>query len=387
MPTNFDDVIDRRGTSSLKWGKYPPDVLPLWVADMDFQAAEPIRREMNDLVTRGIFGYECEPNNLRETFVEWAFKRYQWKIQESEILFFPGVVTALNLSVRALATDNDGIIIQPPVYPPFFNVASNTDLNLQFNPLIADKYLNYQMDFDGLKKTITSQSRVFILCNPHNPVGRVFHRQELERLAEICLSNNLVLLSDEIHCDLIYEGHNHVPIAALNEEIANRTVTFMAPSKTFNIAGLKCSLAIVKNHEIRKRIEQTRENLVSTPTLLSMTAAKAAYQKCEGWLADLINYLSANRDFLFQFLKKNIPQIQFTPLQGTYLAWLQCSQLDLKPNPYDFFLNKAKVALNDGRMFGPEGEGFVRLNFGCPRSLLKNALDRMKESIDTNQQV
>ena len=243
------------------------------------------------------------------------------------------------------------------------------------------------MDFDGLKKTITSQSRVFILCNPHNPVGRVFHRQELERLAEICLSNNLVLLSDEIHCDLIYEGHNHVPIAALNEEIANRTVTFMAPSKTFNIAGLKCSLAIVKNHEIRKRIEQTRENLVSTPTLLSMTAAKAAYQKCEGWLADLINYLSANRDFLFQFLKKNIPQIQFTPLQGTYLAWLQCSQLDLKPNPYDFFLNKAKVALNDGRMFGPEGEGFVRLNFGCPRSLLKNALDRMKESIDTNQQV
>lgn len=381
MLTDFDTVHNRRNTNSVKWDAYPSDVLPLWVADMDFRTPDPILRAMHDRIAQGIFGYESDLKQLRNTFVDWVYKRYHWKILAEEILFVPGVVTGLNLAVRALTQDGDAVIIQPPVYPPFFDVADSTGLTLQQAPLSVDGHLNYQMDFGNLKNSITAQSKIFILCNPHNPVGRVFRRDELLELAEICLKSHLIILSDEIHCDLIYQGQKHIPIAALDEEIAPNTMTFMAPSKTFNIAGLKCSMIIVQNPDLRKKIEQARVGLVCEPTLLALSAALAAYGECAEWLNDLINYLQSNQDFLFQYTAENIPQIQMPQPQGTYLAWLQCRDLHLKPNPYEFFLKKAKVALNNGESFGPDCKDFVRLNFGCPRSILVEALNRMKNSL------
>ena len=384
MPTDFDTIFDRKNTNSLKWDAYPPDVLPLWVADMDFRTAEPILRAMHDRIAHGIFGYESDLKELRNTFVNWVYKRYHWKIQAEEIIFVPGVVTGLNLAARALTSCGDALIIQTPVYPPFFGVAHNADLTLQQAKLSVDSHLYYQMDFDNLKKSITAQSKLFILCNPHNPVGRVFSREELQELAEICLINNLIIFSDEIHCDLTYEGQQHIPIAALNEEVARNTLTFMAPSKTFNIAGLKCSMIIVQNTDLRKKIERARAGLVGEPTLLAMSAALAAYRAGAGWLKDLINYLQSNRDFLFQYIMENIPQIKILNPQGTYLAWLQCRDLHLKSSPFEFFLNESKVALTDGQIFGPGGEEFVRLNFGCPRSILIEALERMENSLSRN---
>lgn len=384
MSADFDTIFDRRNTNSMKWDAYPADVLPLWVADMDFRSPEPIIRALHDRVAHGIFGYKSDLQQLRITFVDWVYKRYHWKIQANEILFIPGVITGLNLATRALTQGGDAIIIQPPVYPPFFDLADNAGLTLQQARLSADGHLYYQMDFDNLKKTITAQSKLFILCNPHNPVGRVFCQEELLELAEICLKNHLIILSDEIHCDLIYKGQKHIPIAALDEKIAQHTITFMAPSKTFNIAGLQCSMMIIQNPELRKRIELAGAGLISEPTLFSLSAALAAYGECADWLTDLVIYLQSNRDFLVQYLIENIPQIQMSAPQGTYLAWLQCCDLNLEPNPYEFFLNRAKVALNNGESFGPDGKNFLRLNFGCPRLILIEALERIKNSLSQN---
>ena len=382
MLTDFDTVHDRKNTNSLKWGAYPPGVLPLWVADMDFRTAEPILKAMQDCIAHGIFGYESDLKELRNTFIEWVLNRYQWTIQSEEILFVPGVVTGLNLVARALTSCEEALIIQPPVYPPFFGVAKNSGLRLQQAQINVDRNLYYQMDFDGLRKSITPQSKIFILCNPHNPVGRVFQREELQELAKICIKNHLIILSDEIHCDLIYKGQQHIPIASIDKEIARNTITFMAPSKTFNIAGLKCSMIIIQNPELRKTIEQAKAGWVGTPTLLAMSAALAAYREGGEWLEDLIAYLQCNRDYLLYYLAQNIPQIQMTNPQGTYLAWLNCSRLQLKQNAYEFFLNVSKVALSDGNIFGAGGKDFVRLNFGCPRSILKKALERMKQSLE-----
>ena len=382
MPIDFDTVHNRKNTNSLKWGAYPPGVLPLWVADMDFRTAEPILKAIQDCIDHGIFGYESDLEELRNSFIEWALNRYQWTIQSEEILFVPGVVTGLNLVTRALTSNKEALIVQPPVYPPFFGVAKNAGLKLQQAQLTVDRNLYYQMDFDGLKKSITPQSKIFILCNPHNPVGRVFQREELQELAEICIKNHLIILSDEIHCDLIYKGQQHIPIASLDKEIARNTITFMAPSKTFNIAGLKCSMIIIQNSELRKKIEQAKAGLVGTPTLLAMSAALAAYREGGEWLEDLIAYLQCNRDYLLNYLAQNIPHIQMPNPQGTYLAWLNCSRLQLKQNAYEFFLNESKVALSDGNIFGAGGKDFVRLNFGCPRIVLKKALERMKKSLE-----
>jgi len=382
MPIDFDTVHNRKNTNSLKWGAYPPGVLPLWVADMDFRTAEPILKAIQDCIDHGIFGYESDLEELRNSFIEWALNRYQWTIQSEEILFVPGVVTGLNLVTRALTSNKEALIVQPPVYPPFFGVAKNAGLKLQQAQLTVDRNLYYQMDFDGLKKSITPQSKIFILCNPHNPVGRVFQREELQELAEICIKNHLIILSDEIHCDLIYKGQQHIPIASLDKEIARNTITFMAPSKTFNIAGLKCSMIIIQNSELRKKIEEAKAGLVGTPTLLAMSAALAAYREGGEWLEDLIAYLQCNRDYLLNYLAQNIPHIQMPNPQGTYLAWLNCSRLQLKQNAYEFFLNESKVALSDGNIFGAGGKDFVRLNFGCPRIVLKKALERMKKSLE-----
>ena len=382
MPSLFDRVIDRNNTHSLKWDAYPNGVLPLWVADMDFQAPEPVLRALRNRVDHGIFGYESQFNELRDTVVNWTWQHYHWKINPQDILFVPGVVTSLNLAAQALASPGAGVIIQPPVYPPFFSVAKNAQLEINQAPLSHDENLNYYIDFIEFEKSIGENTKLFILCNPHNPVGRVFKQDELTKIAELCIKHKLIILSDEIHCDLVYEGHHHIPFASLNEEIAQCTITFIAPSKTFNLAGLKCSIIISQNTELRKQIEQKRCGLVGDPGTLSLIAALAAFQYGQPWLDELLQYLQGNRDWLCKYLQNNLPSINMPPIEGTYLAWLDCHLLNLKPNPYDFFLQNAKVALNNGPTFGSGGEGFVRLNFGCPREILEEALLRMTTAIE-----
>jgi len=381
MAENFDEVHDRYNTQSVKWDVYPADVLPLWVADMDFKAPEAVLKILHERVNHGIFGYESDCGKLKDIFVQWAEKHYRWKVKQEEILLIPGVVTGLNLAAQSLTQPGDGVLIQPPVYPPFFGIARNANLVTVEAPLMLDSKYHYSIDFDKFEAAITPHTRLFILCNPHNPVGRVFTRSELQKAAEICLKHDLMMISDEIHCDLIYDGLKHTPLAALDQQISERTITLMSPSKTFNIAGLKCSMMIIQDADLLNRVEKGRRGVVGEPSILGLEAAYAAYAMGEKWLKNLLIYLKGNRDYTINYLKKNLPQIKMPTPEGTYLAWLDCRQLDLKPNPYEFFLSQAKVALNDGHAFGVGGEGFVRLNYGCPRKTLAEALDRINNAI------
>ncbi|MGB9592478.1 MAG: MalY/PatB family protein, partial [Candidatus Kryptoniota bacterium] len=283
----------------------------------------------------------------------------------------------------ALSDHGGEVLVQPPVYPPILAAAQNSRMQRVEAPLIptpsnqCHQILKYEIDFEQFEQAISPQTKVFILCNPHNPTGRVFTKPELEHLADICLRKNVVICSDEIHNDLVFSPHQHIPIAALDKEIAQNTVTLMAPSKTFNIPGLEFSFAIVPNPDLRKRLLLAGAGLVGWINSLAWVAAAAAYRDGETWLKELLVYLKGNRDFLTAWLKEKLPQVKFTQPEGTYLAWLDMASFDLKPNPYEFFLKEARVALNDGKTFGREGEGFVRLNFATQRSVLQEALERM----------
>ena len=380
MNFDFDQIIDRHKTESGKWRRYDTDVLPLWVADMDFVSPPAVLQALHDRVDHGIFGYPIEMPELIEAIVERMAARYQWHIQPEDIMLLPGVVTGFNLVCQALVSPGEGIFIQTPVYPPFLHVAANGSFAQQEMEL-TNTPQGYQINFEDFEAAVTEKTRLFLLCNPHNPVGRVFRQDELERMAEICLHHRMVICSDEIHCDLIFSGHQHIPMATLSEEIAQNTVTLMAPSKTYNIAGLGCSYAIAQNPRLRKKIESSTRGLVPGVNVLGQIAALAAYRYGEPWLEELLIYLEANRNYLADFLRNELPEIKMNTPEGTYLAWLDCREANLPEPPFHFFLNRARVALEDGRRFGKGGEGFVRLNFGCPRAILAEALERMKRAL------
>lgn len=380
MANNFDFVPERRKTESMKWNLYDEDVLPMWVADTDFRSPEPVIRALHDRVEHGIFGYPKDNKNLREAIIAWAAEHYSWNIQPDWIQFLPGVVVGFNLVARALAAP-DGVLFHTPAYPPFLSVASHTGALEQTVDLPRQKDGTYAIDFDAFEAAFTPQTKMFLLCNPQNPTGRVFQRSELERLAEICIKKGVWICADEIHCDLIYSGNHHVPIASLSPEIAERTVTLLAPSKTFNIAGLQCSYAIVPNPELRKKLEEAKSGLVEGVNLLAQTAALAAYQEGGDWLKELLVYLEGNRDLLYTFVNNELPGISMGKPQGTYLSWLDCRQSKIQGNPSTFFVEKARVGLNDGERFGKSGKGFVRLNYGCPRSQLVEGLERMQKAL------
>ncbi|MEW6502344.1 MAG: PatB family C-S lyase [Chloroflexota bacterium] len=382
---DFDMVIDRRNSDSIKWHYFAEDVLPMWVADMDFAAAPIILEALNQRVSHGIFGYPAELKGLREAILTWLEKRYGWKVKAEDLIFLPGVVVGFNLVTQALCADQRGVVIQTPVYPPFLSVGQNAGVPLLSSKLTVQCTHHYEVDFDSFKRSLDQNAGMFLLCNPHNPVGRVFSRLELEQMAEECLKRDVVICSDEIHCDLVYEGKRHIPIASLDDEIAQKTVTLMAPSKTFNIPGLEFSFAVVPNPQLRQKIHQARRGLVGGVNLMGMTAARAAYQHGEEWLEQLIAYLQANRDWLYHTVHKSMKDVGMPLPEGTYLAWLDFSQTAIGNDPFAFFLNKAKVGLNDGRAFGNGGEGHVRLNFGCPRSLLQEGVHRMIAALEKNQ--
>ena len=377
---DFDQVIERRGTDSNKWQRYGDDVIPLWVADMDFVSAEPILQALHQRLDHGIFGYTRPTQELQRRIRERLQRLYHWEIKDEEIVFLPGLVTGLNVAYHALSHPGDRVLIQPPVYFHFVHDPVMHGWVLDDPPLVQ-RGDSYEIDFDDFEKSITHRTKIFLFCNPHNPVGRVYMKKELERIAEISLRHNVILCSDEIHCDLLYPGYHHIPIATLDPEVASQTVTLMAPSKTFNLAGLHCGYAIIQNPRLRKIWETFSHGLIPGVNIMGHVAALAGYRDGQEWLDQALLYLKANRDFLAQFLKEKLPRIRMTKMEGTYLAWLDCRDAGILGNPSDFFLRKARVALNDGSEFGRGGEGFVRLNFACPRKTLTEALDRMDSEL------
>ena len=382
MNFDFDTIINRRASESTKWRTFADDVLPMWVADMDFRAPEAVIAALQKKLDHGIFGYPSLPDGLTDTVLAWLSRRHGWEVEPEALVFLPGVVTGFNLAAQALTRPGEGVLVQTPTYGPFFRVAANANLIQQEMELIRGDDGQYQVDLDAFEAAITSETRIFMLCNPQNPTGRVFRKDELEAMAEICLRNEVIICSDEIHSDLIYSGNKHIPIANLSPEIANQTVTFIAPSKTFNIAGLKASAAIIPNPEMREKFKAARRGVVDWVNLLGLTAMQAAYASGEPWLDALLLYLESNRDYLVDFVARELPSVRVTAPQGTFLAWLDYRELEIEQKPSTFFRQEAKVALNDGAWFGQGGEGFVRLNFGCPRATLEAGLGRLKTAVE-----
>jgi len=381
MSYDFDQIIDRRHTESLKWRYYDEDVLPLWVADMDFAVPEPVIRALQERVAHGIFGYGLPPGSLREVIQGRLARLYGWHVETGEIFFVPGVVTGFNLACHAIGAPGDEVLVETPVYPPMLSAPGDAERICKVVPLVEGRE-RYEHDFDAFEQAVTEHTSLFLFCNPHNPVGRVFETTELERLAEICLRHDIVICSDEIHCDFIYQGHRHVPIASLSPEVAAQTITLLAPSKTYNIAGLSCSVGVIQNPDLRARLKQTCTGLVPHVNVLGYTAGLAAYRDGQAWLDALLVYLEENRDYLLKYTATHMPGIKCKQPEGTFLAWLDCRETSIPGNPHQFFLERARVALNDGATFGRGGEGFVRLNFGCPRATLTEALERMQATLE-----
>lgn len=386
MACELDGPISRRGTGSLKWDAVQPGVLPMWVADMDFLSPEPVRRALAERVQHGVFGYGIEPPELRPTIVERLERLYAWQVAPEAIVFLPGVIPGLNVACRAYARAGQSALMQTPVYPGILQAPGNCGLTPRYCQLRPGLDGSYGFDEAEFEAAIAADTAVFILCSPHNPVGRVWKRQELELMAETCLSHGMTIISDEIHCDLVLGGQLHLPIAALDPDVSRRTITLMAPSKTFNIAGLGCAFAVIEDEEMRRRFEREKAGLVSEVNIMGFVAALAAYRQGQPWLDEVLGYLRDNRDLVLQFAQTRLHGISLPSPEGTYLAWLDCrglagSQPEAARDPHGFFLERAHVALSEGPAFGPGGEGHVRLNFGCPRSMLLEALERMAGAI------
>ena len=392
MPIDFDHVINRRQTNSIKWTFYDEDVVPMWVADMDFAVPKPITTALHTAVDHGIFGYEMPGKPLRESVAARMKTLYNWEVDENAVVAVTGLVSGFYAAAQVLCSPGDGYLIQPPVYMPFNDLQKHQGVirqEAQLVKTVKNGRLSYAIDWAAFEKAFDtggSRTRMFLLCNPHNPTGQVYNREELAKMAEICLKNETVIVSDEIHSELLLGQAKHIPIASLSPEIAQQTITLIAPSKTFNIAGLFCGFAIIQNEALRERFKTEVERMTLHVASLAQVAAQAAFSgECDGWLAELRVYLTANRDYLIGFVERELQGIQITIPDATYLAWLDCTELvesgKIKTSPYDFFLKEAKVALNDGAAFGSGGKNFVRLNFGCPREILIEGLERMKQAL------
>ncbi len=380
----FDKAIDRSTSNSVKWKRYPPGILPMWVADMDFPVAEPIVEALRARLEERVFGYDFNPRELKATIIERLDSKYGWRVEDHEIVSLPGVVPGFNLAVREFVRPGEGLLVQTPVYRPILKVAGMLGRKSQDMRLAADATGRYFVDMDLFRRTIDAETRMFLLCNPHNPVGRVFSRAELEDMAEECLRNDMVICSDEIHCDILYDANGHIPIATLSPEVADRTITLMSPGKTFNIPGLNYAFAVVQNSRLRKRIKQALSASAAPETsIMGSVAALAAYRECGEWHAGLIEHLQSNRDYLCRYVADQLHGVSVWGPEGTYLAWLDFSRITFPggEDPYEYLLENARVALNPGKEFGPGGARFARLNFGCPRSLLVEGLERIRMSM------
>jgi cystathionine beta-lyase len=380
---SLETLRSRRGN---KWNKYPPDILPAWVADMDFRIAEPIQRAVEKLIVEEGdygYGYRFGENGLPAAFVHRMKERYGWETDPELVLNVTGTVQGLFVSVMGLSQPGDGVLIQTPIYPPFLATVEKTGRRLIENPLI-DTGERFEMDIEGMRKAADEGARIILFCNPHNPTGRVFTREELQAVGDLAVERDLIIVSDEVHADLIYSGHKHIPIATLSPEIAARTVTLTAASKGFNIAALRCSMVYFGSQELRERFSSVLpDNLIGSTSVVGIDATVAAWYHGQPWLDEVLKTLEGNRDYVADFVKEHMPGVEYRPSEGTYLAWLNCSGLGLQDqSPYEFFLNEAKVGLNPGGDFGPLGAQCVRLNFATSREVLEQVLGRMADAIE-----
>ena len=387
MKYDFDKIVDRTGTESLKW-VYPrkvlkvEDAIPMWVADMDFEAPPAVVEAIRNRAAHGIYGYPLVPPSFWQAAIDWLKRRHGWEVQKPWMALTPGIVPALNYCVRAFTKPGDGVIIQTPVYHPFYYAIENNGRRVVRNPLRFDGR-RYTMDLEDLRTKIDAPGRMLILCSPHNPSGRVWTQEELETLGRISVERDLLVVADEIHHDLIYSGHRHQVFAALSPELAQQTITCIAPSKTFNTAGLSTAAVVAPNPDLHKKFEDEAERSgFDLGNALGIVAFEAAYAHGGDWLDELLPYLEANIDFLEKFLAERLPKVRLVRPEGTYLALLDCRGLGLEPASLnDFFLKKARVYFSDGAIFGEEAAGFVRINFGCPRALLVEALERIERAV------
>jgi cystathionine beta-lyase len=360
----------------------------MWVADMDFPAPRPILRALHKAVDHGVLGYEWPSKALFETVAERMERLHNWKVKPEMVVAVPGIVSGFNAAARAFCTPRRGYLVQPPVYNEFHEIKNNLGVPQVEAPLfktVRGGKLHYEIDWDIFKRRV-KKAGMFLLCNPHNPLGMVFPRKDLLRMAEICLEHNVLIVSDEIHSELLLGDQKFTPLAKLSSEIARGTITLIAPSKTFNVPGLFCGFAIIPDPELRQKYAKVVDRLRLHVASLGLTAARVALSgQCDDWLAQLRRYLTANRDFLLKYVTEHFPEMRMTIPNATYLAWLDCSELiksgRITGSPFDFFLKKAKVALSDGKIFGKGCEAFLRLNFGCTRSTLTEALKRMGRAL------
>jgi cysteine-S-conjugate beta-lyase len=376
--TDFDFLHNRKETGSVKWDYYASrDIIPLWVADADFQSPPCILDALRKTIDFGIFGYSNASKSCSEAFINYTQSRHQLKIEPNEIFWLPGLVCALNAVCRAFAGPSDEILSFSPIYPPFLTSPANSDQISVPVPMDYDGS-TWSLNLGTLRQAITPRSKVLLLCNPYNPLGKVFTKEELLEIADICLEHKIIICSDEVHCDLILNpAKKHIPIASLSSEIAQNTITLMAPSKTWNIAGLGCSVAHIPNITLRRRFIKTCNHVVPDPNLLGLIAVEAAYTDGEAWRLELIDYLRANYKLIETFLKKELPQLTLSPLDATYLAWIDFSKSGLTNPPRQ--LEAAGIGLSSGKPFGRAD--FMRLNFACPRPLLEKALERLKNCL------
>jgi cystathionine beta-lyase len=384
---NFDEIVDRKGTDSIKYDAAKEflgatgDIIPMWVADMDFRTPDFVINALKKRIGHEVFAYTMRSKNYYESIIGWLKRRHQWEVSRESIVFSPGVVPAVNMAVLSYTQPGDRIITQPPVYFPFFNAVKDHGRELVYNPLVI-KNGRLNMDLENLEKVAKEGARMIILSSPHNPGGSVWTEEELRRLADICLRNDILILSDEIHCDLVFKPNKHIPLVTLSDEIADHCITAIAPSKTFNLSGLSTSSVIIPNAELRKQFIATLDHLhIGMGNIAGNVASQAAYTYGDEWVDELMAYLSVNLDILEDYLQQQIPQIKMLRPEATFLVWLDCRELGMDDITLNkFFLEKARLGLNRGEMFGPGGSGFMRMNIGCTKATLNKALECLKEA-------
>ncbi|MGI8315704.1 MalY/PatB family protein [Halobacillus mangrovi] len=388
----FEEVITRKGTRSVKWDMaeqlyQDKEVLPMWVADMDFKTPEAVMDALKKRVDHGIFGYTIPDDLVKDHLSDWLKTRHSWNIDTDWISYSPGVIPSLHMIIQSLTEIGDHILIQTPVYPPFYSVVKSHGRHVVKNPLILNGG-QYEIDFNDFEQKIKENHvTMFILCSPHNPVGRVWTKDELEKMSEICLKHNVTIVSDEIHADLVLGSHTHIPIASLSEEANQNTITCFSPTKTFNLAGLQASYVVTANEKMKKALDKQFNNqgmfMLNT---LGITAMEAAYKHGAEWLGELKEILESHRDYVVERFHEETSTIKVIPNEGTYLLWLDCRELNLSQKELKSFMQKkAKVGLNDGASFGDEGEGFMRMNLAAPRSIVEDGVNRIIQAVQEHE--
>ena len=385
MQHNFDELIERRGTECKKWNTYDADVIPMWIADTDFKCPQPVIDAMVKRAEHGIFGYPTNLNSFEQSIVNWQKKRFGWEVQTDWVEYTPAVIPAIVYAMYAFTNPGDNIVIQMPAYHPFHAIIPDNGRHILGNPLILREDGSYDVDFENLEELLKKRkTTMFLLCSPHNPTGKCFTREELTKMSELCLKYNVFVVSDEIHSDIIYSGNQHIPYGSLSQAAADNCVVCVNPSKTFNIAGVRTGAAIIPNRNNHDLFYAPLEALKAYGrTIFGTLPIEVNYNECEYYADQLLEYLEGNRKYLKDFLETRVPKIKMGNPQATYLMWLNCKELNLEPKELQqFFLQKAKVAMNEGSTFGPGGAGFMRMNIACPRSRLVEALERIEKAVN-----